>query len=115
MIRLGHYTVLERITEGGMGIVYRAHHRGLQRDYVVKVLNPELAHREKTVKRFLREARSAARLEHPHVVPVVDVGTGVRGVPPLGTARGSRNGLVSRSKRTANGDHGSATDPRGLR
>jgi serine/threonine-protein kinase len=77
--RLGHYTVLERITEGGMGIVYRAHHRGLARDYVVKVLNPELAHREKTVKRFLREARSAARLEHPHVVPVVDVGTGPNG------------------------------------
>jgi len=72
---LSKYEIVEKIGEGGMGMVYRAHDPRLQRIVAVKVLRPELAHNPDFVQRFLDEARRMARIgDHPHVVTVHDVG-----------------------------------------
>ncbi|MGH6915355.1 MAG: protein kinase domain-containing protein, partial [Geminicoccales bacterium] len=57
-----------------MARVYRAHHRVLDRVSALKILLPELAGDENFVERFLREARAAARLEHPNIVPIYETG-----------------------------------------
>jgi len=67
------YEVLEAIGQGGMGTVYRARDRVLDREVALKVLRPEVAGPEWT-SRLEREARVLARLEHPGIVPVHDVG-----------------------------------------
>jgi YVTN family beta-propeller protein len=66
------YRVEELIARGGMGVVYRATHLGLDRPVALKVIARELADRPGFRERFLRESRLAARLEHPAVVPVYD-------------------------------------------
>lgn len=66
------YEVLEEVGRGGMGTVYRAFDRELDREVAVKVL--DAAHPD-AARRMLREARVIARLEHPGIVPVHDVGT----------------------------------------
>lgn len=71
---LGNYTLLEKIGEGGMGTVYRARHRLLDRVVAVKILAPGLANDPEAVRRFEREARTTARLEHPAIVPARDFG-----------------------------------------
>jgi DNA-binding beta-propeller fold protein YncE/predicted Ser/Thr protein kinase len=60
------------IARGGMGVVYRATHLGLQRQVALKVIARELADRDGFRERFLRESRLAASLDHPAVVPVYD-------------------------------------------
>ncbi len=60
------------IARGGMGVVYRAIHLGLERPVALKVIARELADREGFRERFLRESRLAASLDHPAVVPVFD-------------------------------------------
>ena len=72
--KLGSYEVEEEIGRGGMGIVYRAYQPSLQRRVAVKVLLPHLADDADFVERFLREARSAAKLHHPGLVTIFDVG-----------------------------------------
>jgi protein kinase-like protein len=57
-----------------MGVVYRAQHIHLGRTVALKLLNPELAASEEFRERFIREARAAAELEHPNIVPVYDAG-----------------------------------------
>ncbi len=64
----------DRLGEGGMGAVYRARHLALEREVVLKVLHPGLAADPAILTRFLREARAAARLDHPNVVSVLNVG-----------------------------------------
>jgi DNA-binding beta-propeller fold protein YncE/predicted Ser/Thr protein kinase len=66
------YRIEELIARGGMGIVYRATHLGLERPVALKVIARELAGREGFRERFLRESRLAARLDHPAVVPIYD-------------------------------------------
>ncbi|HEX6782045.1 MAG TPA: serine/threonine-protein kinase [Solirubrobacterales bacterium] len=66
------YRIEERIARGGMGVVYRATHLGLDRPVALKVIARELADRPGFRERFLRESRLSARLEHPAVVPVYD-------------------------------------------
>ncbi|MGN6586950.1 MAG: protein kinase domain-containing protein [Solirubrobacterales bacterium] len=60
------------IARGGMGVVYRATHLGLERPVALKVIAHELADRKGFRERFLRESRLAARLDHPAVVPIYD-------------------------------------------
>ena len=70
----GTYTMEGEIGRGGMGVVYRARDERLHRRVAIKVLPPELAFQEEIRARFTREAQTAARLSHPHVVPIFDVG-----------------------------------------
>jgi DNA-binding beta-propeller fold protein YncE len=66
------YRIEGLIARGGMGVVYRALHLGLERPVALKVIARELADREGFRERFLRESRLAARLDHPAVVPIYD-------------------------------------------
>lgn len=67
------YEFEAEIGRGGMGVVYRARDRKLRRHVAIKVLPPELAFREEIKRRFLREAETAAQLNHPNIVPIYAV------------------------------------------
>jgi serine/threonine-protein kinase len=69
------YVVEALIGKGGMGEVYRAKDTALDRKVALKVLPAEFASEQHTVDRFIREARIAAKLQHPNIVPIHAVGT----------------------------------------
>ena len=71
--RLGHYEVLQVLGKGGFGIVFRAFDETLQRVVAIKMMSAELAATSPARKRFLREARAAARVRHEHVVQIYAV------------------------------------------
>ena len=77
---LGHCKLVRLLGKGGMGEVWLARHETLQKDVAVKLLPADFTKNAEAVERFLREARSAARLEHPNVVQVLDAGSS-DGVP----------------------------------
>ena len=70
----GEYSLQRELGRGGMGIVYLARDVQLDRDVAIKVLPTRLARTEASRERFLREARTAAGLSHPHIVPIHRVG-----------------------------------------
>jgi serine/threonine-protein kinase len=70
------YTIEGEVGRGGMGVVYRARDERLQRRVAIKVLPPELAFQKDIRERFTREAQTAAKLSHPHIVPIHTVGEG---------------------------------------
>ncbi|MBI3267920.1 MAG: serine/threonine protein kinase [Planctomycetes bacterium] len=70
----GHYKVYEKLGEGGNGVVYRAVHQVLRRIEALKILRLDSARDRNMVQRFVREAQTAGRLDHPHIVHVYDVG-----------------------------------------
>ncbi|MBI2190903.1 MAG: serine/threonine protein kinase [Planctomycetes bacterium] len=72
--QLGRYRLMERLGMGGMGTVYKAIDVPLNRVVALKILSTQLATDQKYVERFLREARSAAALNHPNIVGALDVG-----------------------------------------
>jgi len=74
--RFGRYTVVGELGRGAMGTVYRAVDPLIEREVAVKTLLPNLAEHEQSEvrERFLREARSAGRLNHPNIVTIFDVG-----------------------------------------
>ncbi len=72
--QLGQYKIAEEIGRGGMGAVYRATQISLKRDVALKVLNPEKAPDPTTLERFRREGEAIARVAHPNVVQVFDIG-----------------------------------------
>jgi serine/threonine-protein kinase len=76
----GKYRVDERLSEGGMGTVYRGTHVLMDKTVAIKVLRPSLAADEKIVARFSREARAASRISHPHALSVTDFGESENGV-----------------------------------
>jgi serine/threonine protein kinase len=71
---LGQYEIREKIGQGGMAHVYKAYQPGLERFVAVKILSPALAEEPGFTERFQREALSAARLHHPHILEVYDFG-----------------------------------------
>ncbi len=73
-VLLGRYKLLEKIGEGGMGTVYLAHDQELDRQVAVKLLASNLVNDDEVVERFEREARLTAKLDHPNIVPIYDVG-----------------------------------------
>ncbi|RAP78127.1 Stk1 family PASTA domain-containing Ser/Thr kinase [Paenibacillus montanisoli] len=70
----GRYEIITRIGGGGMALVYKAHDILLNRNVAVKVLRQQFVHDEEFIRRFRREAQSAAALSHPNVVSIYDVG-----------------------------------------
>jgi serine/threonine protein kinase len=71
----GRYRLRERLGSGGSADVYRAHDERLDRDVAVKIIAEWLATDEATVRRFQREAELAARLAHPNIPAILDVGS----------------------------------------
>jgi len=71
--RIGHYEVLEVLGRGGFGIVFRAFDETLQRVVAVKVMAPQIAATSPARKRFVREARSSAKIRHENVVQIYAV------------------------------------------
>jgi eukaryotic-like serine/threonine-protein kinase len=93
------FTLEGEIGRGGMGVVYHARDERLKRKVAVKVLPPELAFREEIRTRFLREAETAARLSHPHIVPIHSVGEGPDGLVYFVMAYVDGESLAARLKR----------------
>jgi serine/threonine protein kinase len=71
---LGHYRIKDSLGYGGMATVYRAEDINLQRDVAVKIFRPRDGMNADFLRRFEREARVLARLDHPHILPVYDYG-----------------------------------------
>src|SRR5882724_5186872 len=76
----GKYRIEERLSEGGMGTVYRGTHVLMDKTVAVKVLRTSLAADEKIVARFSREARAASRISHPNALSVTDFGEDEGGI-----------------------------------
>ena len=72
--KLGPYQLKSVLGKGGMAAVYIAEQPSPRRDVAVKVLSTELAEHEQLVERFKREADVIARLQHPHILPIIDFG-----------------------------------------
>ncbi len=71
---IDRYEVRELLGSGSYGSVYRAYDPRLGREVALKLLRTEMTASPQTVERFLREAKAAAKLDHPHIVPVYDAG-----------------------------------------
>ncbi|MCZ7541608.1 MAG: protein kinase [Anaerolineae bacterium] len=71
---LGQYHLGDLVGRGGMASVYRARQVSMDRDVAIKVMSAALSHNAEFVARFEREARVIARLQHPHILPVIDFG-----------------------------------------
>jgi len=72
--RLGHYDIVAELGRGGMGVVYKGYEASLHRYVAIKVLADSLAHDEAIKERFLREARSMAALNDPHIIQIYFIG-----------------------------------------
>ena len=70
---LSHYEIIDEIDRGGMGVIYRARDLKLDREVAIKVLPPELVSDPERKRRFIQEAKAAAKLEHPHIAVVHEI------------------------------------------
>lgn len=73
--KLGKYEIIELLGQGGMATVYKGYQQDIDRYVAIKVLPPHPGQDMQFVERFMLEARTIARLQHPHILPVYDFGT----------------------------------------
>lgn len=71
-LKFGEYTILDKLGEGGMGVVLRARHGRMEREVAIKVLPAKSLTNQQAIDRFYREVRAAAKLIHPNIVTAFD-------------------------------------------
>src|SRR5882757_9499625 len=76
--RLGRYEIRSFIGKGGMGVVYCAHDTELDRDVAIKVIAADVSEDVERLSRFKQEAQALARLNHPNILSILDVGSDAR-------------------------------------
>ncbi|MEK6588857.1 MAG: serine/threonine-protein kinase, partial [Chloroflexota bacterium] len=69
---VGPYRIIEQLGQGGMATVFKAYHPALDRYVAIKAMHPAFMQDPQFLRRFQREARVVAKLDHPHIVPVYD-------------------------------------------
>jgi tRNA A-37 threonylcarbamoyl transferase component Bud32 len=99
----GRYEVIRRLGQGGMGAVYEAEHKAIQRRVAVKVLHPEFGRNPSVVERFMQEARAVNAVRHRNVVEVMDFGVD-HGRPWLVMELLAGESLADRIARSGAGD-----------
>src|SRR6266496_1370710 len=91
---LGNYQILEEIGRGGMGVIYRARQRHSRRIVAVKRILTYHADCQETLVRFRREAEAVAKLDHPNILPIYEVGENEDGLPSFSMKFAAGGSLV---------------------